>query len=175
MAVEVLTRQLGSCTLALGPDSPAIRVRPNSLVVWLWPLPKDGEDLPEGIPKLPRYWEIQRLIGAEELETMMKGMTFVPPDPQRTKLRVKEEALGAPRSRENDLKLVEDAVMSLRDDENGHWTRSGLPQIQIIREIVERVVEKETNSREWPTWITRDLLNSVTQRVRGDGDSKDAA
>lgn len=168
MAVEVLVVESGSTTIALGPGSPAIRVRPNTKQVWLWPILEKGAPGYEDVPPLPKRWQVQRTLGEEELEERLKGMTFVKPDPQRNRLRVKDMPGADRESRESDKELVAKAVAALDDEENEHWTRAGLPQIQAVREIVERIEEKRTGEREWPSWVTRELLDGMVERKRGD-------
>lgn len=179
MAIEVLAHEGG--TMILGPEMPRQRVRSGTRVVWLWPVAEEGETLPEDVPPLPKSWEILRTLGQEELERRMKGGPAGPTDSQRARTGQDVKPVDRGLSKQ-DRAMIAAAQESLLDGENAHWTRAGMPAIEAVRGAFEKIemeglegVCEGTGARDWPVWLTREILDSMGQRKRGDQDEEESS
>lgn len=169
MAVEVIANMNGSCTQQLGPDSRPRRVRAGERIEWLWPVDGNADD--EGYVPLPKGWTVLRTIGKEELERRLKKHEQ-PEDTQRRRgTEDVEKSKVVPVQRgynDEDRALIARAVESLDDDDHDHWTKQGKAEMQAIRERFEKLDMEKTGARDWPSWLTREIVDSVGARKRGD-------
>jgi hypothetical protein len=74
-----------------------------------------------------------------------------------------------------DKSIVSQALQGLDDENNDHWTKSGIPQVDAVRQGIENIEMKFTQERRWPSWATREIIDSVGGRKRGDFDAEAAA
>ncbi len=180
MAYEVLAKTGGA--LQLAPDTRRRRVRAGSTVVWQFNLAED--DVPRHQTKegrkehaearavLPRGWTIIRKLGVAELSKKLDEAAAPKVDPQQ--LRKGDEVSAEsekPRGwADADKALVREAVDALSSNEKGQWTGKGQPSLQAVREIVQLMGEENDGVKEWPSWITREVINLATERRQSDGE-----
>ncbi len=168
MAVEVLAHTAGNVTLEPGGRNQ--RVRAKTKQIWKFPiLDEDHEDYGT-TPRMPPKWEILRTVGVAELAEHMAKKDK--PTANLDKQRTAEEdpfALDATEPRgwsDADQALILVAVDALDDDNAEHWTGQGKPQVHAVQEAMERLHERETGERVWPSYLKRDAIDNVSDRRR---------
>ena len=50
-----------------------------------------------------------------------------------------------------------------------------MPDMQAVRAEVEKIEMEKTGERRWPNWVTREVVDSIGGRKRGDHDEGDGA
>ncbi len=180
MAYEVLAKTGGS--LQLAPGSRRSRVRSGSKVVWQYDLAEDDDprhqtkegrqELAEARAVLPVGWTIIRKLGVSELSQKLHAAAVVKVDPQQARKGDEVSAVSEkPRGwADADKDLVREAVDALSSKEKEQWTGKGQPSLQAVREIVQLMGEENDGVREWPSWITREVIELATERRRSDGE-----
>lgn len=173
----------------LGPGMPRHYYAKDTTVEWKWPVPehwdkpgspelkKELEDWDESIPLLPRAWPILREVSREESERRDAGGPEMKPEDEPGRGRIKhmqDESQGRGWTL-GDKSIVSQALQGLDDENNDHWTKSGIPQVDAVRQGIENIEMKFTQERRWPSWATREIIDSVGGRKRGDFDAEAAA
>jgi len=183
MAVEVLVRMAGS--MRLGPGADYHFYDKDTKVIWEWAVPQhwqkgpkskelieELEAWPEDIPLLPPQWPILRVMGEEETRLQLEGKP--PPElkpedePGRSRLRTLGHDESGRGYSVGDKAIVAQALASLSDAENAHWTKQGIPEVRAVQGAIERIEQAITGERKWPSWATRTIIDSVGGRSRGD-------
>lgn len=157
-----------------GVDLPPTRTRVSDgeVVNWLWPILKPDDPDFDPSRRLPRGW----LVMAEDLDAEfamrvaeLKKTANPDKDPYKERLAaqdVPEEVIQIDEGNRRDLILA--AVAELEPGNQEHFAGKGpnaKPRVNAVQLAVEKMVEEESGSREWPAWITRKSIDTAVHEA----------
>lgn len=137
-------------------------------VPWEWPLlDKDDENF-DGDKAPPSKWRIlNRNLDDDTMKAkLQQAEDAVPDDPHKGRDAGKELDVGRGYS-EQDQTDIKQAIDSLDNDEKGHWTSRGKPQVDAVQTIVEQIQADDDRAEGgWPDWVDRKAIDAASSRVR---------
>lgn len=166
---------LATCSgnVTRGPNCPVReRINEGDQIDWHWPiLPEDHPEY-DRATAVPRQWRV--LIekqGEEEWAKRMEkeGQPVVDPNAARYEGQELETNRGFS---QEDARIVREAVDSLLDGDDAHWTTRGLPAVEQVAQLVEKYVSEASDPPaplKWPEWVTRKVIQQASQRTRKSG------
>lgn len=150
-----------------------VRVSAGDVVDWMWPiLPMNHPDFDED-RRIPRGWQVvsndndstEFINRVEEI----KKTSHPDKDPYKARRAELEKPKPTPVALpDNRNGLLLAAVAELEPGNPEHYAGKGpkaRPRVQAVQLVVERMVEEETGSRDWPNWVTRDSIDLATHEA----------